>query len=151
MRANSAVRHRFLLFQSGPFAKQIPLRPVPGPKRAVLDHNRQQLFVSVTAADSAAVDRSIQEITDRLHLKPTHRQPYRYRRSSLEFEIGHWKPELFAAGIKQITALVGGNPALREAYVKTFDGDIERLISFYSAAEFIEFASRRASRFGEAV
>ena len=123
-----------------------------GPVQTVLcDHSRQQLTLCLVAETLESVEGFFRDISEDLDLKPLITEPYRYRQSSLEFEVGNWRPDLFAVGVKRISSLMGSNPAIREAYAKTFEGDVERLSPFFSLGDFLAFVSKRASRFGEAV
>jgi hypothetical protein len=84
-------------------------------------------------------------------LRHSHPYAYKYRRSSLEFKIGRWNPKAFVAGINKVAEIVGPNPHVQEAYVKSFRGDIEELIPFYDQRTFCEHVGRSANLFGELV
>lgn len=74
--------------------------------------------------------------------------PYKYRRSSIEFDVGRWNPKDFVAGLKTISTLIGPNPYVGRAYVKSFVGDIEKLTPFFDLNSFLDHINRRASTFG---
>lgn len=80
---------------------------------------------------------------------PSKPHPYKYRKSSIELEVGNWNPKEFAQGVSAIAIAIGPNPYLESAYVKSFDGDIERLTPFFDLRSFLDFLNRRASTFGE--
>lgn len=90
-------------------------------------------------------------LQDRLSLRDSHPFAYKYRRSSLEFKVGQWNPKAFAAGINKIADLIGPNPHVQEAFVKSSKGDIEELTPFYDRQSFCEHIDRRANVFGEMV
>jgi hypothetical protein len=69
----------------------------------------------------------------------------------LEFEIGYWRPDAFVRGVQSIAVLLGSHPDIPEAYAKSFEGDIEKLTSFFDLASFCERIGKLASLFGEIV
>ncbi len=119
-------------------------------RRADCDHQRSQLVLELISEKSSRVEKVLEDIGLSLSLKPSRPQAYRYRRSSLEFEIGAWRPDLFADGVRDVAAILGKNPAIREAYVKTFDGKVERLTPFDTLEAFLRFVNNPADRFEEA-
>lgn len=118
-------------------------------RSARCDHRRQHLRVEFALESLSAIEESLDSLEESLSLKPTPQEPYQYRRSSLEFDIGSWRPDLFADGVRRIATYLGGNPGVRELYVKTYEGDVEKLVPFYEIKEFLQYVGHRASRFGE--
>jgi hypothetical protein len=97
------------------------------------------------------VSRVYAELERTLSLRPCHPSPYKYRRSALEFNIGRWSQKDFALGVNRIADIIGPNPHVESAWVKSFRGDIEELTPFYDHKSFCEFIDRRANLFGEMV
>lgn len=119
-------------------------------RKTQCDYRRLHVYTLVMARDSSEASGLFGDLEQRLQLTRMTVQPYRYRKASAEFEIGRWKPEEFAKGVSATTQVLGGQPFLREAYIKTFDGDVEKLTPFYDLQSFIQFVAKKASRFGEA-
>jgi hypothetical protein len=120
-------------------------------RRALCDHRRHHVVLSVEANSTAEIERAFALLCVALSLRASPQEPYRYRRSSLEFEVGNWRPDLFVVGIKGIAALLGTDPDVPEAYAKSFEGDIEKLTPFFNLKSFCDGVGMRASRFGEVV
>ena len=117
--------------------------------RIVCDHARQGVLLSSRAGNDAAAEQTIREIESTLELQAAARQPYRYRRASLEYEIKNWRGDSFAAAVREIANLLGGRPFLREAYVKIFNGNIETLTPFVDLDGFLQQVGTRTGAYGE--
>ena len=95
--------------------------------RASCNHRLHRVLLSVRADIVSDVEQTFEQLRKALSLEIATQKSYRYRRASLEFEIGNWRPDYFASGIKQIAAFLGPGPNVPEAYAKSFKGDIEEL------------------------
>src|SRR5437762_2065922 len=118
-------------------------------RRGLCNHRRQHLVLMLVADNMADIERTFELLREALSLSISPEDPYRYRRSSLEFEIGYWRPDLYVVGIKAIAALLGPNPEVSQAWAKSFEGDIEKLTPFFNLKSFCGNVGMRASRFGE--
>src|SRR5262249_21128197 len=118
--------------------------------RAICDHPRQALLLSARARDSQAAETLLANLEQTLNLNRAARQPYRYRRSSLEYGVKSWRSDSFAAAIRSLANLLGGQPFLREAYVKTYSGNVETLTPFFDLQSFVQQVGARAGAYGEA-
>jgi hypothetical protein len=117
--------------------------------RAVCNHRRQHLFLNVKAPDMSFAEETYKDLCDRMSLSPSRELPFRYRRSLIEFEVGNWRPDLFISGVKKIASLIGTDPDIPQAYAKSFEGDVEKLTSFFELEDFCNTIGMRASRFEE--
>src|SRR5205823_1458011 len=71
-------------------------------RRAACDHRRHHVVLRVEARTAEAVEATFDTLCRNLSLVVSPRgDPYRYRRSSLEFEIGNWRPDCFVIGIER--------------------------------------------------
>jgi hypothetical protein len=120
-------------------------------RRAYCNHRRQHVVLTIEAEDALRIEQIFEILCQALSLKVSPYNPYKYRRSSIEFEVGNWRPDLFVSGVKSIAAMLGPNPDLENAFAKSFDGEIEKLTPFYDLGSFCEGIGTRASRFGEIV
>jgi len=118
-------------------------------RRAHCNHRRQHVVLTVEAEDTSQVERIFEELSRTLSLAPSPQNPYRYRRSSMEFEIGNWRPDLFVAGIRKIADILGPNPDIADAWAKSFEGEIEKLTPYSDLQSFSDELGTRVSRFGE--
>ena len=118
-------------------------------RRASCHHRRHHIVLSIQAENFLKIEQVFQELSHRLSLASSPPNPYRYRRLSLEFEIGTWRPDLFVAGTKRIASLLGPDPDVTDAYAKTVEGEIEKLRPFFSLNEFCERIGTRLSQFNE--
>jgi hypothetical protein len=126
----------------------IPSGSIP---HAQCDRQRAQVNFTFAVADENQIEQLKNEAEQRLQLEPLKPGPYRYRRTSVEYEIGNWDPELFVAGIRRLAAMLGGRPSLMDAYLKKNDGKIEELLPFYDLEPFLTAIGKSPSRFTEAV
>jgi hypothetical protein len=113
------------------------------------NHRLHRVLLRVRADIASDVERTFEQLRTALSLEVSTQKSYRYRRASLEFEIGNWRPDYFASGIRQIAAFLGPDPDVPEAYAKSFQGEIEELTPFYDVKSFCETVGKRASLFGE--
>ena len=120
-------------------------------RQASCHHRRHHVVLSIQATSRADIDGVVERWSEALSLTPSPINPYRYRRSSLEFQIGDWKPDAFVRGVRAIALLLGSNPDVPEAYAKSFEGDVEKLTSFFDLASFCERVGKKAVLFGEIV
>lgn len=118
-------------------------------RHVVCDHRLHSLVLGVSGAGEPEIEQTFGVLAGMLSLASSPPTAYQYRRSSIEFDIGDWRPNAFVAGIKQIAALIGGNPHVAEAYAKSFEGDIEKLTPFSTLRDFCSTVGTAASRFGE--
>jgi hypothetical protein len=100
-------------------------------------------------AEELSFEEIERDFTSTFALDQSRPQPYKYRSSSIEFDIGHWSPRLFAAGLSKIVELVGPHPHLERAFYKTYEGDIEKLTPFFDIDEFLRAIDTGVSAFGE--
>lgn len=120
-------------------------------RSGLCNHRRHHVLLTLVADNASDIERTCELLCHALSLTVSPENPYRYRRSSLEFEIGNWRPDSFVVGIKGIAALLGPDPDVPEAYAKSFEGDIEKLTPFFDLKSFCNSVGMRASRFGEVV
>lgn len=118
---------------------------------ALLNTRHCYVRLRLEGHEAAEANKAFSALQNRLSLRDSHPYAYKYRRSSLEFKVGQWNPKAFAAGINKIADLIGPNPHVQEAFVKSFKGDIEELTPFYDRQSFCEHIDRRANVFGEMV
>lgn len=118
---------------------------------ALLNTRHCYVRLRLEGHEATEANKTFSTLQDRLSLRDSHPYAYKYRRSSLEFKVGQWNPKAFAAGINKIADLIGPNPHVQEAFVKSFKGDIEELTPFYDRQSFCEYIDRRANVFGEMV
>jgi hypothetical protein len=118
-------------------------------RRASCHHRRHHVLLSIRGENISQVEAVFQELCRQLSLETSPEDPYRYRRLSLEFEIGNWRPDLFVRGIKGIAAILGSDPDVPDAYAKTLEGDIEKLTPFFSLNAFSEGVETPLSKFTE--
>lgn len=117
--------------------------------RARCNHRRQWVVLSVREGELSTDD--LEQLREKLQLDWEPLFPYKYRRSSLEFEIGDWKPDQFAVGVRRIAEILGqgSEPDLPEAYAKRFSGVVETLTPFYRLDKFCAEVGKKADLFGE--
>lgn len=120
-------------------------------RRASCHHRRHHVLLRVEGDAADDIDKTFEDLCQRLSLAKSPENPYRYRRSALEFEIGNWRPDYFVEGVKKISELLGPDPAVPEAYAKSFEGDIEKLTSYFDLETFCKDVGTVASRFTEVV
>ncbi len=120
-------------------------------RRASCNHRLHQILIRVKGRDASDIETTFKSLSGALSLSDSAKVPYRYRRSSLEFEIGNWRPDAFVQGVKGVASILGSDPDVREAYAKSFEGDIEKLTPFFDLKSFCQSVGTKASRFGEVV
>lgn len=118
---------------------------------ALLNTRHCYVRLRIKGYEATEANETFSALQDRLSLRDSHPYAYKYRRSSLEFKVGRWNTRAFAAGINKITDLIGPNPHVEEAFVKSFDGVIEELTPFYDRQSFCAHIDRVADVFGEMV
>lgn len=118
-------------------------------RQALLNHQYHYLRMRVDDNDDLSASSIFTTLEQTLQLNPSQPHPYKYRRSSIEFDVGHWNPKEFAVGVSAIADAIGPNPYVENAYVKSFEGDIEKLTPFFNLKSFLDHIDRRASSFGE--
>lgn len=83
------------------------------------DPKLEMVELRLEAPSYEAVDKLFEELTQNLELELITEEPYRYRRSSANFEIRSWKSENFAEAIEVIVRqFIGDHFVLEEAYVE---------------------------------
>ncbi|MDS4076965.1 MAG: hypothetical protein RKO68_13565 [Candidatus Accumulibacter sp.] len=118
-------------------------------RQSVLHHQHHYLRIRLDENPDDPAASALDELRKTCTLTPSKPHPYKYRKSSIEFEVGQWNPKDFGVGVEAIARAIGPNPYLENAFVKSFDGDIERLTPFFTIPSLLEYLNRRASTFGE--
>ncbi|MFK0310036.1 hypothetical protein ACIQUF_02230 [Pseudomonas sp. NPDC090233] len=118
---------------------------------ALLNTRHCYVRLRLEGYEAAEANEKFSSLQGRLSLRDSHPYAYKYRRSSMEFKVGQWDPKEFAVGVNKIADLIGPNPHVQEAFVKSFKGDIEELTPFHDRQSFCEHIDRRANVFGEMV
>jgi hypothetical protein len=119
-------------------------------KYSVLNLQHHYMRIRIQSSPEITSTKVFSSLNKHFSLSHSEPHPYKYRRSSIEFDVGRWKPKDFALGIKNISNLIGPNPYIVKAYVKSFVGDIEKLTPFFDLNSFLDYTDRRASTFGAA-
>lgn len=117
--------------------------------RAIIHHYRKDISISVRVTNAGDQDSVFIALEQELDIKRINYNSYKYRKSLLEFEIGNWRPDLFSESIIRIGNIIGGNPYLDQAFIKSLEGDVEKLVAFHDIESFRKEVGRRASLFGE--
>ncbi len=120
-------------------------------RRASCNHRRKHILWGIAEQSADDVEKTLIALSDSLSLASSPVYPYRYRRSSLEFEIGSWRADRFAAGVLSIAKWLGSDPDVPEAFAKSFEGDVEKLTPFFDVSSFCAGVGTRVSLFGELV
>ncbi|AYM96274.1 hypothetical protein EAG14_09530 [Acidovorax sp. 1608163] len=118
-------------------------------RQSLLHHQHHYLRIRIDETPELPASQAVAALQKNFKLVPSKPHPYKYRKSSIEFEVGQWSPKDFGIGVEAIAKAIGPNPYLENAFVKSFDGEIERLTPFFTLESFYEYLNRRASTFGE--
>ena len=108
-------------------------------------------MVAVDAGSVEEAEQLLAALSSDLALEVTPQSPYRYRRSALEWEIGHWQPKLFCDGVQKLAEFFGTELRVADAYAKSMEGNVEKLTSFFDLKSFTDSIGRKAALFDEIV
>ena len=117
----------------------------------LFNNRHYYIRLRIEGHDASETNSLFELLQEKLSLRISHPYAYKYRRSSIEFKVGHWNTKAFVVGIKKIADAIGPDPHIEEAYVKSFRGDVEELKPFYDQKSFCDYIDKRANLFGEVV